>query len=293
MYIERERVCIYIYTYLCVCVRWTIVNHHLLKWPFKRVYHVFRHTMTHPLWCGNRIPHRSGGFGLSVFYDPTIAFKPLMFNGWKLNFQWKSRRKLELEDNSFDTHQIYLANMAQHGSGPCPIEFVDFISLLMDLLGDIWHHLRSSDAIPIFLPIRKAWKKKQVWLVVGQPLWKILVSWDDYSRQCMGKQKMATKPPTRSFHGLNALNALNGHLRAVAPRRLGTVITPSGAARRSLLQRAARSFWHRMRAGCWRWWRNHFDSRDTRPGQRWNRMAKITNFLMGKSTDNFLAMFNR
>ena len=37
-------------------------------------------------------------------------------------------------------------------------------------------------------------KKKQAgwWF---EPLWKILVNWDDYS-QYMGKQKMATKPPT-------------------------------------------------------------------------------------------------
>ena len=37
-----------------------------------------------------------------------------------------------------------------------------------------------------------------------EPLWKILVNWDNYS-QYMGKQKMATKPPTSSFSHLQHL----------------------------------------------------------------------------------------
>ena len=41
---------------------------------------------------------------------------------------------------------------------------------------------------------------KQNWLVVGPPLWKILVNWDDYSQYIyiyMWENKKCSKPPTR------------------------------------------------------------------------------------------------
>ena len=49
----------------------------------------------------------------------------------------------------------------------------------------------------IFMLILNEFDLYIIWLVVGPPLWKLLVSWDDDIPKIWENFKMATKPPTR------------------------------------------------------------------------------------------------
>ena len=120
----------------------------------------------------------------NIYCDPTIAFKPLMFNGWNLNVQRTSRRKFgactirvmqkkkvlgvdmgwyssELSGKHGTTWQWTIAPLIRwFRSYKPPFSSVAFISLLilMDLQINIDElHLISSDAIRF--PIRNLTKR--------------------------------------------------------------------------------------------------------------------------------------